>query len=120
MNRDDVFQNTAARASDFKFDQRVAEVFDDMLARSVPFYVEQQSMIREIGRKFHIPGSDVYDLGCSTGTTFMHVHKALPADRKLKFIGLDNSQAMLDKAREKLARNGFNREHELRCAERRA
>ena len=36
MNRDDVFQNTAGRASDFKFDQRVAEVFDDMLTRSVP------------------------------------------------------------------------------------
>src|SRR4029079_15378274 len=99
MNRDDVFQNTAARASDFKFDQRVAEVFDDMLTRSVPFYVEQQSMIRAIGGKFHIPGSDVDDVGCSTGTTLINLCAGIEGEAK--FIGYDNSAAMLEQARRK-------------------
>jgi hypothetical protein len=38
--------------SDFEFNAEVAEVFDDMLARSVPFYREQQQMFKEIGKKF--------------------------------------------------------------------
>ena len=48
MSRDDIFSSTAARGSDFQFTEEVANVFDDMLARSVPFYMEQQSLIEEI------------------------------------------------------------------------
>ncbi len=48
VKRDKVFSGTAARASDFEFNDAVAEVFDDMLVRSVPFYPEQQYMIAEI------------------------------------------------------------------------
>ena len=44
MARDKVFEGTAARGSDFAFTKEVADVFDDMLVRSVPFYLEQQSI----------------------------------------------------------------------------
>src|SRR5262249_42965808 len=98
-------QGTASRASDFKFDERVAEVFDDMLVRSVPFYLEQQAMIREIGRTFHIPGTDVYDLGCSTATTLINLCGAITGPAK--FVGYDNSSAMLEQARQKLREHGL-------------
>ena len=66
MKRDQVFMETSALANDFTFNTEVAEVFDDMITRSVPFYLEQQSMIKEIAKKFWIPGTNIYDLGCST------------------------------------------------------
>jgi tRNA (cmo5U34)-methyltransferase len=41
-----------------------------MLVRSVPFYAEMQRMTGELAADFAVPGSNLYDLGCSTGTTF--------------------------------------------------
>jgi tRNA (cmo5U34)-methyltransferase len=45
MERDQVFSSTSARGSDFEFNEEVAAVFDDMLVRSVPFYLEQRLLI---------------------------------------------------------------------------
>jgi tRNA (cmo5U34)-methyltransferase len=113
--RDDIFHDTAARASDFKFDQQVAGVFDDMLTRSVPFYLEQQSMIREIGRKFHLAGTDVYDLGCSTATTLINLSSAIETPGK--FIGYDNSAPMLEQAKQKIEKHGLSDRIELWLAD---
>ncbi len=51
MKRDRLFEPTTARTSEFAFDAEVAEVFDDMLVRSIPYYAEQQHMIRELLRR---------------------------------------------------------------------
>lgn len=112
---DNIFQDTASRAGDFKFDKQVAGVFDDMLTRSVPFYLEQQSMIREIGRKFHIPGTNVYDLGCSTATTLINLSAGI--ERAGKFIGYDNSAPMLEQAKQKISQLGLDDRIELRLAD---
>jgi len=96
MTRDTIFE-TKAPAAKFEFNDRVADVFDDMLDRSVPFYKQVNEMTAEIlGRSLH-PGDRVYDLGCSTGTTLLFLAREL-AEKKLAFIGVDNSKAMLDKA----------------------
>lgn len=39
MERDNLFRDGSV-AEDFTFNERVAEMFDDMLSRSVPFYAE--------------------------------------------------------------------------------
>jgi tRNA (cmo5U34)-methyltransferase len=104
MDRDQIFTSTAARGSDFVFDAGVAAVFDDMLLRSVPFYAEQQRMIVEIVRRFWIPGTVVYDLGCSTATTLMAVGRELGPDARL--VGYDNSEPMLEKARRRIREAG--------------
>ena len=57
--------------TDFTFDARTAKVFDDMVDRSVPFYGEIQRMITELAADFAVPGTNLYDLGCSTGTTLV-------------------------------------------------
>jgi tRNA (cmo5U34)-methyltransferase len=77
-------------------------VFDDMLERSVPFYKECQQMVIDLALHFSQKGSAVYDLGCSTGTLLRHLAKAIPTTQKIRFVGLDNSSAMLKKARSKL------------------
>lgn len=57
----------------------------------------------------------VYDLGCSTGTTMIGMNTMV--DQNIKFIGLDDSQEMLDKCKSKLMELGFSRPYELRCAD---
>jgi tRNA (cmo5U34)-methyltransferase len=96
MARDTIFE-TKMPAEKFEFNDRVAEVFDDMLDRSVPFYKQVIEMTAEIIGHSLQPGDRVYDLGCSTGTTLLLLAREL-AEKKLAFTGVDNSKAMLDKA----------------------
>jgi tRNA (cmo5U34)-methyltransferase len=113
--RDEIFATPERPKQDFDFGGETAAVFDDMLERSVPFYAEVQRMVSEIAADFATPGSAVYDLGCSTGTTFLLLEKALPADVSVRFVGVDNSPEMLAVAREKLAQGGLRNPVELRC-----
>jgi tRNA (cmo5U34)-methyltransferase len=115
MGKDEVFSGSPARASDFEFNKEVADVFEDMLARSVPFYHEQQALIEQIARKFYIPGTRVYDLGCSTGLPLIMLAKSLGPDVSL--VGYDYSQPMLDKAHSHLAEAGLADQIELRRAD---
>jgi len=96
MARDTLF-DTKSPAEKFEFNERVAEVFDDMLDRSVPFYKQVIEMTAGILDRSLLAGDAVYDLGCSTGTTLHHLARILES-KNLKFIGVDNSKAMLDKA----------------------
>ena len=83
---------------DFDFSERVVEVFDDMLDRSIPCY---QNVIGETSRLLasHLhPGDTVCDLGCATGTALLYFARKL-ADHRFHFLGIDSSPAMLTKAR---------------------
>ena len=115
MNPDRIFANTAARGSDFEFNKEVADVFDDMLIRSVPFYVEQHHLILEIAKKFWTEGTIVYDLGCSTATMLIELSKKL--GDKARLVGYDNSEPMLEKARLKVADTGLDKRIEVRMAD---
>lgn len=72
-------------------------------------------MLGELAGDFAAPGSNLYDLGCSTGTTLVHLDKLLPPD--VAFVGVDSSPEMLDKARSKLKQAGVKRATELVCAD---
>jgi len=108
--RDEVFREHR-RSMDFEFDAEVVSVFDDMVSRSVPFYSEIQRMIREIAADFALPNTALYDLGCSTGTTFLHLNSAIAPS--VRFVGVDESADMLGKCREKLSEHGVTRDCEL-------
>jgi len=98
---DQVFRNQLEKVSDFAFNEAVAGVFDDMVSRSVPFYGDMQRMITELAASFATEGSNIYDLGCSTGTTLSLLHQTLPVNAHL--VGIDYSAEMLDRCRGKLA-----------------
>lgn len=83
----------------FEFDEEVAAVFDDMLARSVPYYKESQEITEFFVHKNLQEKGIVYDLGCSTASLLLKIHRGLQVDAEL--IGLDNSEAMLVQARRK-------------------
>jgi tRNA (cmo5U34)-methyltransferase len=112
VKRDRIFQRASAGARAFAFDDRVAEVFDDMLVRSIPLYMEQQHMFLEIARRFCRPETDVYDLGCSTATMLVTLCEALPDAGR--FVGYDNSLPMLERAQAKVDERGLTERIDLR------
>jgi tRNA (cmo5U34)-methyltransferase len=112
--RDEVFREIEGVA-DFNFGEKVASVFDDMLDRSVPFYQEMQRMIAEMAADFAVEGTNIYDLGCSTGNTLLNLDGAV--GQGVKFIGVDYSEEMLKRCRQKLVQHGIRHEHELICGD---
>lgn len=100
--KDTLFQQIE-RTEDFVFDERVANVFDNMVSRSVPFYNEIQRLQSDLVMEF-LPTENgvICDLGCSTGTTLAHIAQHASCPETTQFIGFDNSAAMLDKAKQKL------------------
>jgi tRNA (cmo5U34)-methyltransferase len=111
MKKDEVFKEPITQSSDFKFDKKVVTVFDDMVTRSVPFYIEIQRMIGELASEYAKEGTNVYDLGCSTGTTMVNMDSSV--SKSIKFIGIDDSNQMLDQCRENLLKAGMTRDFEL-------
>ena len=107
MQKDEVFKETLGRPSDFAFSSKVAGVFDDMVNRSVPFYEEMQRMVAEIAADHYQDGTNIYDLGCATGTTLICMNETVP--QHIQFIGIDDSRDMLKKCETKLHEAGFVR-----------
>lgn len=96
----------------FAFNRDVANVFDDMVIRSVPLYAEAiETLIYWVAKHYKV-GTKIYDLGCSTATTMEALLRALP--NKLEIVGVDNSMPMIEKAQEKLA-NYDNRSYTFLC-----
>ncbi len=114
-NKDVFFSEKIEKSSDFKFGAQVAQVFDDMVSRSVPYYLEMQRMIAELAGSHAVEGSSVYDLGCSTGSTLISMDPMVA--KSVKFVGIDDSQEMLNKCDAKLKELQFDREYELQCAD---
>lgn len=90
----------------FEFDEEVAAVFDDMLERSVPFYKESQKITKFFALKNLKQDGVLYDLGCSTASLLLNIHRELEV--KAQLIGLDNSEAMLKRASRKIEAFGAN------------
>ncbi|MEA2627390.1 MAG: tRNA (cmo5U34)-methyltransferase, partial [Candidatus Binatota bacterium] len=97
---------------DFAFGDEVVRVFDDMLHRSVPFYDEVQRMILELAGDFAADGTNVYDLGCSAGTTLQNLDSLA---QQVTLVGIDSSPEMIAKAEETFARSSLRHPYTLLC-----
>ncbi len=83
----------------FSFDERVVRVFPDMISRSVPGYGTMIEMIGVLAARYARPGTRLYDLGCSLGAATLAMAELVP-HRDCQVVAIDNSEAMLDRARE--------------------
>ncbi len=95
--KDKVFEKPIEKK--FEFDEAVASVFDDMLSRSVPFYDEVRKLIISLILAEQKEDKKVLDLGSSTAKFLLDLHSKMSVKMQLK--GLDNSPAMLQRARQK-------------------
>lgn len=91
---------TIYKPFDWTFNTKeVAEVFDTHVEQSVPFYKVFHNMIGTFAQYYIEPHSQVVDVGCSTGKLLTSI-AGVNNKPVVQFVGIDTSQAMIDKARE--------------------
>ncbi|MGF7453684.1 carboxy-S-adenosyl-L-methionine synthase CmoA [Pasteurella bettyae] len=102
MNKDTIFSAPIEKLGDFTFDENVAEVFPDMIQRSVPGYSNIITAIGMLAERFVTANSNVYDLGCSRGAATLSARRHINQPN-VKIIGVDNSQPMVERCRQHIA-----------------
>lgn len=111
--KDDIYNKRLDWVENFTFDDSVANVFQDMITRSVPGYRTTLAMIGVIASRFVQEGSTVFDLGCSLGAGTIIAANA-KTSVSYKVVGVDTSQAMLDRCRESIEESRPRADVELR------
>ncbi|PAV09594.1 carboxy-S-adenosyl-L-methionine synthase CmoA [Arsenophonus sp. ENCA] len=94
--KDTLFATPIANLGDWQFDEKVAEVFPDMIKRSVPGYSNIITMIGMLATRFVTPNSTIYDLGCSLGAATLSIRRNIEA-KNCKIIAIDNSAPMIER-----------------------
>ena len=97
-NPDTIFSTPIDKIGDFTFDERVAEVFPDMIQRSVPGYSNIISAIGMLAERFVKPYSNIYDLGCSLGAATLSMRRNITQEG-CQIIAVDNSSAMVERCK---------------------
>lgn len=78
----------------FRFDQKVVNVFPDMILRSVPGYSTIISAIGLLAERYARPDSNCYDLGCSLGAATLSMCKHITAEN-CNIMAIDSSPDMI-------------------------
>lgn len=94
--RDRIFANVLPQPGAFAFDEKVADVFPDMLRRSIPGYPAIIDMIETLTARFAQPESRLYDLGCSLGASSLSMLRGLK-NKPCEIIAIDNSAPMIER-----------------------
>lgn len=97
--QDRLFAKSRAETTGFRFDDNVVRVFPDMISRSVPGYELVVPMIGMLARRYALPGSKIYDLGCSLGAVSLAMALAI-REKNVEIIAIDNSEAMVGRCRQ--------------------
>lgn len=100
-NKDEIYAQAHDAIGAFQFDESVVAVFPDMISRSVPGYQTILTGIGELTKKYAQKNSHLYDLGCSLGAATLTMRRHL-ADKNCQITAIDNSQAMIQRAKEYL------------------
>jgi len=99
--RDEIYKGKMD-ISKFTFDQKVVDVFDDMVLRSVPGYKQMIEIIGLAARTYPVINSNVYDLGCSTGAVTLSIASNLKS-ASVKIFSIDNSIEMIEQCSKNLS-----------------
>lgn len=91
--RDSIYAHPQEQLVDFAFTEAVADVFPDMIRRSVPGYETVIGLLGVIARRYAQPASRIYDLGCSLGAATLSMASQVRV-AGVRFVCVDNSAAM--------------------------
>ncbi|QMV14769.1 carboxy-S-adenosyl-L-methionine synthase CmoA [Vibrio spartinae] len=97
-HKDTIYSAPIQQVGDFTFDERVVEVFPDMIQRSVPGYNNIISTIGMLAERFAKPNTNIYDLGCSLGAATLSMRRHIHHEG-CHIIAVDNSSAMVERCR---------------------
>jgi len=98
MDKDQIYSESLANIANFSFDAQVADVFSDMIERSVPGYRSIITMIETLTEHYAQPGSTLYDLGCSLGAATLSMARGVNVE-DCTIVAVDNSVAMVERCR---------------------
>ncbi len=115
-SKDSIYASPVGEIGAFKFDEKVASVFPDMIRRSVPGYGAIISAIGLLAGRFCQDHSQCYDLGCSLGAATLSMRHQIRA-KDSRIIAVDNSEAMIESFRKLLAQDEGNVEVDVKCAD---
>lgn len=110
--KDTLYRSNDEPVKPFEFNQRVVDVFPDMIERSVPGYPLTISMIGVMADEYVQERTNVYDLGCSLGGVSLAIQQGLK-NKQCNIIAVDNSQAMIDTCVETIPNENQNIEFRL-------
>jgi tRNA (cmo5U34)-methyltransferase len=99
---DNLFQTLFTGVGGFRFDEKVAQVFPDMIRRSVPGYGHIIGSSGLIAKRYAQPNTVIYDLGCSLGATTLSIANQVTTP-DCRIVAVDNSEAMLAQAQSSLS-----------------
>ena len=99
---DNIYKASVVEPGNFVFDEKVAQVFPDMVKRSVPGYANIIAGSGLIAAEYVQPGSRCYDLGCSVGASTFAMLEHIKLD-DCQIISIDSSESMIQKCRSNLA-----------------
>ena len=99
---DAIYASPLDEIIDFRFDERVVDVFPDMIQRSVPGYGTMISTIGILAARYAQENSHCYDLGCSLGAVTLSMRQRITKPN-CDIIAIDNSLAMIERGQQLLA-----------------
>ena len=114
--RDQLYAQPLAAVADFRFDENVVKVFPDMINRSVPGYSTLVNLLGVLALNYVQPGSRIYDLGCSLGASTLSMMHHLQGI-ECHYVAVDNSAAMIERAKALLPPAEAGQEVSLICAD---
>ena len=98
MSKDEIFKDTDAEAGSFEFNKTVADVFPDMLRRSIPGYDASIDAIGALAARYVQPGTRCYDLGCSLGAATIAMRRNISVP-DCEIHAVDLAPAMVQRCR---------------------
>ncbi len=99
--QDAIYASPLDEIIDFRFDERVVDVFPDMIQRSVPGYGTLISTIGVLAARYAQADSHCYDLGCSLGAVTLSMRHHIK-QTGCDIIAVDNSKAMIERGEQLL------------------
>jgi len=99
MTQDKIYAKDQDGDVPFRFNQSVADVFPDMLQRSIPGYAATIEAIGSLAARYVTEGSLCYDLGCSLGAATVAMRQGIRVT-DCRIIAIDNAPAMLKRCEE--------------------
>lgn len=104
MSKDQIYRRREAAAGSFEFNADVAEVFPDMLRRSIPGYDISIGAIGALAARYVRAGTQCYDLGCSLGAATLAMRRNIAA-KNCRVIAVDSAPAMTERCSELISRD---------------
>ena len=112
---DNLYATPVTQPGLFTFDHTVAQVFPDMIKRSVPGYTTIIAMTGLLAGRYAQPGSTIYDLGCSLGASTLSMRQNIH-HQDCQIHGIDNSAAMLERCQSVIDTDSHEVPVSLSCA----